>query len=243
MTKSVHIDQLRAHLDHAKELLSAEKAEILKLYPLESPFSREEYAFIYVRAERLGMRAINRRLAEIAWLPMQLDPRSEILSETRSSMKRWVTAALAGAPGSEEFGNDFMHALARCGFARGWDHPDFIRLAGRVANLFRDLSCLIGLIYYCTWLSDNSIEALDLSDPTDLNRTAEEIAILLQSPEIYRYLRAQEQNDDSAGVGTNKKAGARKSSSALKKKKSRPILRVIENEGFVDPFVPGPAAV
>jgi hypothetical protein len=239
MTKSVHIDTLRTHLDHAKERLSSEKAEILKLYPLETPFSREEYAFVYVRAERLGMRAINRRLAEIAWLPMQLDPRSEIMSESRSSMKRWVTAALAGAPGSEEFGNDFMHALARCGLSSGWDSPDFIKLAGRVANLFRDLSCLIGLIYYCTWLSENSIEALELSDPTDLNRTAEEIAILLQSPEIYRYLRAQEQNDDSSSDRKTRK----KSATVIQKKKARPALRVIENESFVDPFIPDPATV
>jgi hypothetical protein len=236
MSKSVHIDTLRAHLEHAKERLSSEKAEILKLYPLDAPFSREEYAFVYVRAERLGMRAINRRLAEIAWLPMQLDPRSEIMAESRSSMKRWVRSQFGGAPGSEEFGNDFMHALSRCGLAHGWEGADFAKLATRVANLFRDLSCLIGLIYYCTWMAENGIEAVDLSDPSDLNRTAEEIALLLQSPEIYRYLRAQEQNDDSG-----KKS--KKSAQHMQKKKSRPALRVIENESFVDPFIPDPATV
>jgi hypothetical protein len=236
MTRSVHIDTLRGHLEHAKDRLSSEKAEILKLHPLEAPFSREEYAFVYVRAERLGMRAINRRLAEIAWLPMQLDPRSEIMTESRSSMKRWVRAQFGGAPGSDEFGNDFMHALARCGLSHGWENPHFIKLSARIANLFRDLSCLIGLIYYCTWLSENGIEAIDLSDPSDLNRSAEEIAILLQSPEIYRYLRAQEQNDDSG-----KKS--KKSEPSMQKKKSRPALRVIENDQLNDPFIPDPATV
>ena len=75
-----------------------------------------------------------------------------------------------------------------------------MKLGGRIANLFRDLSCLIGLIYYCSWLSENKIEAVELSDnPNDLNRTAEEIAALIQSPEIYRHIRAQEQDDDKKG--------------------------------------------
>ena len=76
MSKSINLDQLRQHLSHAKDQLSREKIEILGLHPLKDGFNREEYAFAYVRAERLGMRAINRRLAEIDWLPMQLDTRA-----------------------------------------------------------------------------------------------------------------------------------------------------------------------
>jgi hypothetical protein len=68
MNGIVSIDSLKTHLDNAKELLSLEKAAILELSPLPDNFKREEYAFAYVRAERLGMKAINRRLAEIAWL-------------------------------------------------------------------------------------------------------------------------------------------------------------------------------
>lgn len=230
MSRSINLDQLREHLSHAKDQLSREKLEILNLHPLKDNFNREEYAFAYVRAERLGMRAINRRLSEIDWLPMQLDTRAEIAGESRSSMKRWLTAALAGKPDSDEFGNDFMHALARCGLALGWDHAEFIKLAARIANLFRDLSCLIGIVYYCTWLAENRVEDIRLSNPDDLGKTAEEIANLMQSPEIFRYMRAPEQNDERAG----------KAKSKAKNEKKRPALQVIENENFFDPFTPDP---
>src|SRR5271168_4555844 len=104
MNKGINLDQLREQLSLAKDRLSREKLEILGLHSLKDGFNREEYAFAYVRAERLGMRAINRRLAEIDWLPMQLDTRAEITGESRSSMKRWLTAAFAGKPASHEFG-------------------------------------------------------------------------------------------------------------------------------------------
>src|SRR3984885_12950749 len=210
MSRSINLDQLRAHLSHAKENLSREKSEILALYPLKDEFNREEYAFAYVRAERLGMRAINRRLSEIDWLPMQLDTRAEIAGESRSSMKRWLTAAPAGKTDSDEFGNDFMHALTRCGLALGWDHSEFIKLAARVANLFRDLSCLIGIVYYCTWLAENRVENIRRSNPADLGKTAEEIAALMQSPEIFRYMRAPEQNDESAKTKSRAKSQSKK---------------------------------
>jgi hypothetical protein len=232
MSRSINLDQLREHLSHAKENLSREKTEILKLHPLKDEFNREEYAFAYVRAERLGMRAINRRLSEIDWLPMQLDTRAEIAGESRSSMKRWLTAALAGKPDSDEFGNDFMHALTRCGLALGWDNPEFIKLAARIANLFRDLSCLIGIVYYCTWLAENRVEDIHLSNPDDLGKTAEEIAALMQSPDIFRYMRAPEQNDDRV-----------KPKRIKNEPKKRPVLHVVENEGFIDPFTPGPVPV
>src|ERR1700761_5959885 len=122
MSKSINLDQLREHLSQAKDRLSREKLEILALYPLEQDFNRENYVFAYVRAERLGMRAINRRLSEIDWLPMQLDTRSEVSVESRASMKRWLASALPSKPDSDEFGNDFMHALARCGLTLGWGH-------------------------------------------------------------------------------------------------------------------------
>ncbi len=195
-SRSINLDDLRKHLSGAKDRISLEKLEILKLNPLADDFNREEYAFAYMRAERLGMRAINRKLSEIAWLPMQLDPKAEIMADNHTSMKRWLTSAVLSKPDAEMFGNDFIHALARCGLKFGWDNPELIRLAARVANLFRDLSCLIGLIYYCTWLTENSVEDVELSNPDDLTRTAEEIAGLIQSPELYRFLRAKEQDVD-----------------------------------------------
>jgi hypothetical protein len=233
MSKTINLDELREHLGYAKDKLSREKIDILGLNPLKDSFNREEYAFAYVRAERLGMRAINRRLSEIDWLPMQLDAKSEIIPENRSSMKRWLTAAFSGKPGSEEFGNDFMHALARCGLLFGWDHPEFFKLAARIANLFRDLSCLIGIVYYCTWLAENRVEDIKLSNPEDLGKTAEEIATLMQSPEIFRYMRAQEQNDEQAAPKKKARGGGKK----------RPVLHVIKNDNFLDPFAPDPMPV
>ena len=55
MDRCVHIDDIRGHLESAKDKLSDEKAEILKLHPLPDDFNREEYAFNYVRAERFGL--------------------------------------------------------------------------------------------------------------------------------------------------------------------------------------------
>jgi hypothetical protein len=86
-------------------------------------------------------------------------------------------------------------------------------------------------------MSENNIDTLQLSNPEDLNRTAEEIAALLQSPEIYRYLRAQEQNDEQ------KVSKSRKRALSKPAKKDRPTLRVIENRNYFDPFMPDPVTV
>lgn len=242
MDDCVRIDDLRQHLENAKDRLSQEKAEILKLHPLADDFSREEYAFNYIRAERFGLRAINRRLSEISWLPMQLDPRTEVLAESRESMKRWLTSAFAIKPDSQNFGNDFIHALARCSLEGGNNNPKFFKLSNRISNLFRDLSCLIGLIYYCTWLSENNIEAVGLTDPQNLSLAAEEIADLIQSPEIYRHLRAQEQDDEKKSARAKKRMTA-KSAADVEKKQARPALQVITNPNFIDSFMPEPLPV
>src|ERR1700761_9196143 len=244
-SRSINLDELRVHLNDAKNRISLEKLEILKLNPLTDSFSREEYAFAYIRAERYGMRAINRKLAEIAWLPMQLDPKTEIMADGHSSMKRWLTSAVAGNPTSATFGNDFIHALARCGLQHGWEHADMIKLGSRVANLFRDLSCLIGMIYYCTWLAENSVEEVKLTNPDDLARSAEEIAGLIQSPELYRFLRAKEQDVESRLISDKVPPVAETKAPAAKRtgKKARPALRVIENQDYFDPFKPDPVPV
>lgn len=235
MINTITLSDLRKHLDHAKARLSLEKATLLKLHPLSADFNREEYAFAYVRAERIGMKAINRRLHEIDWLPMQLDTQSEIMGDGRSSMRRWVAISSGGQPDSDDFGNDFIHTLARAGLECGWDSAAMIKLMIRVANVFRDLSCLIGILYYCSWLEDNKVEAVHVSDPDNLNRTAEEITALIQSPEIYRVLRAQEQDDH--------KKGSKKKSLSKPVKKERPALRVIENDHYYDPYSPDPVMV
>jgi hypothetical protein len=269
ISKPISIDDLRKHLENARDRLSLEKQKILKAHPLPD-FKREEYAFAYVRAERVGLRVINRRLAEIAWLPMQLDPKAELASDDRNSMKRWVTSVFNGspdiAPDADIFGNDFIHTLTRCGLSFGWDGADFLKLAARIGNLFRDLSCLIGMIYYCSWLSENGIEGIELSDPDNICGSAEEIATLLQSPEMYKHLRAQEQNDEKAaarkralpkpdaksakdktGQGGGQASGQSAARSSNLFKRARPDLRVIENKNFTPSFpggfTPDPATV
>jgi hypothetical protein len=233
--KAISLDELRAHLDRAKERISLEKHAILKLYPLASPFNRDEYAFAYRRAEQIGMRGITKKLSEIAWLPMQLDASAEIITPSQTAMKRWLTSAMITHPSSEQFGNDFIHALARTGVKYGWEDGEVPRLASRIGGLFRDLSCLVGLVYYCTWLTENHITVIELSNPSDLGRTVEELAMLMESPQILRQLRAREQ-DDNARAARSFLPGA-ESVITKPKKRERSDFQLIINDDYVDPMV------
>jgi hypothetical protein len=226
MSRSISLEDIGEHLTIAKERLSHEKQDILKSDRLPPRFNREEYAFAYLRAERIGMQLVNMRLAEIAWLPMQLDPQSELVAENRTAMKRWLTTMGAAHPGSNEFGNDFMHALTRAALRHGFEAPATKKLMARIANLFRDLSCLIGMIYYTSWLAEREIEGIALTDPEDLNRSVVEIAAIVQSPELHRALRKRAEE--------TRKAKAKKELESAKTK-SAPFLRVIHNEAYVDP--------
>ena len=223
-SRSITLDDLGEHLNVAKESLSLEKKDILKRDHLPDGYNREEYAFAYLRAERSGMQAINMRLAEIAWLPMQLDPQSELVSENRNSLKRWLTGLGSDEPGSGEFGNDFIHALARSAFCHGWDDPATKKLATRIGNLFRDLSCLIGMIYFTTWLSERDVEGIALSDPDDLYRSVIETAAIVQSPELHKALQAR--------ASEARKAKAKKSIDKPPVKSGKPFLRLISNDAF-----------
>ncbi len=242
MMRPVHIDELRAHLTLAQERLTLEKAEILKLHPLNLPYNREAYAFAYVRAERMGMEAINLRLAALAWLPMQLDTRSEMMESNRASMKRWLKSAAQSKPEAAFFGNDFMHSLTRCALRFGWNTPEVTKLTSRISNLFRDLSCLIGVAYYCNWLTEHKVESVHLSEPDNIGQTAVEFAALVQSPDFLQQLRAPEQNN---GHKKSSKKGEEKIAkkeevvsrkSGLRTSKKRPTLRVIEGGAPPSPY-------
>lgn len=234
-SRSISLEELGEHLSIAKEQLSHEKKEIMKRDHLKTGYNREEYAFAYLRAERVGMQAINVKLSEIAWLPMQLDPQSELVSENRNGMKRWLASLGGKDPTAEEFGNDFIHALARSAVTHGWDNPSTKKMLIRVANLFRDLSCLIGMIYFTTWLAERDVEGIALSDPEDLYTSVIEIAAIVQSPELHKAL--QKRADEV------RKAQAKKS---LDKppKKSPPFLRLIRNDNYDEnTFMPDPVTV
>ena len=219
-SQSINLEHLGEQLTIAKERLSVEKLEILKRDPLPTGFNREEYIFAYLRAERTGMSAINARLAEISWLPMQLDPQSELIADNKNPIKRWLNHIGGGDPTADDFGNDFIHALTRCNIAHGVDHPRSKKLLLRTAGLFRDLSCLIGMIYYTSWLAEHDIEGISLSDPEDLHRSVVEIAALVQSPEMQRALRQRAEQ--------MKKLHAKKASEKLAAK-AKPLLRLISN--------------
>jgi hypothetical protein len=140
---------------------------------------------------------------------------------------------------AEEFGNDFIHALTRCSLRFGWEDSEVNQLAARIAVLFRDLSCLIGLVYYCTWLNDNDIAAVEVSNPSDLCGTVEEIAALIESPELMRHIRAREQDD-------NKQARTPSPKTEINRRPprtSKPSLHVITNDAYVDPMMPDPVSV
>jgi hypothetical protein len=217
MAKLLTLGDLHKHFEEARDKLSRDRQEILSAAPLAADFNRNEYGFSYMQAERIGMEVITQSLEYLAWLPMQLDPKSEILLKNRESMKRWLSSPLAGQPDDTVFGNDFIHALTRMAMSHGWDSEELRALALRIGDLFHDLSCLIGLIYYSVWMSENGIEGLRISNPLDLERTAQEIAQLTRSPEVARLLKAQ------------KKAAESQKPSVKSKKSDRPVLRVIEN--------------
>ncbi len=225
VSRSISLEDLGEVLTTAKERLSTEKKEIMKRDPLPSGYNREEYMFAYLRAERVGMNAINARLAEIAWLPMQLDPDTELVADNRDPMKRWLTATGNASPVAEDFGNDFIHALARSTLCHGAEHTNTRKLTLRIANLFRDLSCLIGMIYYTTWLAERDVEGIALSDPEDLHRSVIEIAAIVSSPELQRALKLRAEEI--------KRAKAKKPLQKPAAKKT-PLLRVIRNENFTE---------
>ncbi len=218
MAKLLTLGDLQKHFEEAREKISRDRLDIVHTAPLPENFNRDEYGFSYLRAERLGMEVITHSLKEVSWLPMQLDPQAEILLENRDSMKKWLASTSQAQPDGNVFGNDFIHALTRCALTKGWNSNEFRALALRIGELFHDLSCLIGLIYYGVWMSENGIEGLPITNPEDLERTAQEIAMLTRSPEVAQLLKKRKQV-------------AKKASDD--RKKARPVLRVIENAAFI----------
>ena len=224
MARLLTLGDLHKHFEQARDKLSHDRLELLALAPLPEDFSHDSYSFSYMRAERIGMEAITQSLKEVAWLPMQLDPRSEIMLENRSAIKNWLGRAQAGQPGSADFGNDLIHALTRVAMVEGWHSNELRVLALRIGELFHDLSCLIGLIYYGVWMSENGIEGLPISNPEDLERTAQEIALLTRSPEITQLLKQRKQ--------------ALLKDKDIPQKQKRPTLHIVEKEEWNGDPVP-----
>lgn len=213
------LNDLQKHFEQARDKLTRDRQEIFAFAPLPEGFDRDRYSFSYFQAERIGLEVITASLKDVAWLPMQLDAKSEIVLKNKSAVKKWLGSSLAGQPDGGIFGNDFIHALTRAALIHGWNSPSFRALAVRIGNVFHDLSCLIGLIYYGVWMSENGVEGLSISNPDDLERTAQEIAALTRSPEIAMLLKRRRIAKESA---------ARKQVGSPKKRK--PVLRIVPND-------------
>jgi hypothetical protein len=222
MARLLTLDDLQRQFDLARDRLSRNRKAILVQAPLSQIFNHDEYGFSYMRAERIGLNVITQSLMEISWLPVRIDPQTELLLENKKSMTKWLGSVSSKQPDSEAFGNDFIHALTRVALTQGWESSEFRVTALRIGDLFRDLSCLIGLIYYSVWMAENGIIGAPISNPDDLERTAREMAALTQSPEVAQMIWQRQQAHD---VETEKK-------------KHPPILRVIENTDWGRESVP-----
>jgi hypothetical protein len=207
------LDDLQKQFELAREKLSLLRSEIFSSSPLPSGFSREAYAFSYLRAERLGVGVIQNCLKGLSWLPMQLDPEAEIMLANNALLKRWIASSLSNQPDGFTFGNDFIHALTRVAINHGWESYEFRRMALCIGELFHDLSCLIGLIYYGVWMAENGISGVSLTYPYDLEHMAKEISNITVSPEVSKYLATRKKSL------SGKKCG----------KKDHPALHVVQN--------------
>lgn len=219
------LGDLQKHFEQTRTRLSRDKHDILAIYPLPTGFDRDKYSFTYFRAERVGLDVITQSLSDVAWLPMQLDPKSEIMLQNRKAMKKWLTANIDFQPDGEMFGNDFIHALTRAALVHGWHSPEFRGLTLRVADLFHDLSCLIGLIYYGVWMSENGVAGLSVTNIDDLERTALEIEKLTHSTDVVRMLRRRK--EALAQAEAQKKQEE-------KKNRTKPFLHLVEPSGGWD---------
>lgn len=181
------LPDMESIFEAARKKLALERKEILSLAPL-SDFSPDTYGFSYMRAEHLGLDIVTNYLEDLLWLPMRLDPKAEIMMCEKKDIKKWMSSPKKEQPNSDIFGNDFIHALTRLALKYGWESAEFRVASLRIGRLSRDLSWLIGLIYYGVWMAENGLAGVLVSDPNDLERTALEISTLMYSPEVSLFL-------------------------------------------------------
>lgn len=198
MKHIVEIEELGDFMQRAQSGLSRERMDIVGQNSLSGKVDREEYTFAYLRAEQFGLKVIKRSLKEVEWLPLKLDPDTEMLASNRKAMKIWLKGEGPNQPTAENFGNDFMHALARSALAHGWDDIRVAQLAARIARLFLDLSCLVGIAYYSAWIAESRIDHVKLSNPADLHQTAVELAEFLRTSGPKVITPAKEQDKPSS---------------------------------------------
>lgn len=200
MSDYFQLDDLRTRLMGAKERLALERLNILQLYPLKCMSDRAAYSFTYLQAERLCIATIKERMAEIDWLPARLDTKTEINSETRGQMTRWIKHGDKIAPGEEVFGNGFVHAIARCMMIEDSTGVASRRMADRVARLFRDLTCLVAAIHCSHICQQFGVRRVELSAPHDLAMVAQDLTIL---SDVLLEAEDDDSEDSSAAIADN----------------------------------------
>lgn len=187
------IDEFKAHLDRVQERLVTEKQSITDCAQIPENMPREAYAFAYLRAERMALRSVTRRMEALSWLPLHINPRLDLQDSRRESMKRWIKAEVPGPPDGCTFGNDMIHALTRCGVAHGWDSAETAHTSMRIASVFQDMACLVALIQYCIWLNDKGLAGIALTDPDNLSLSLCDIVSFIHTPALYNYLRSRDE--------------------------------------------------
>lgn len=185
MGHEYHLAELKGRLAAARERLAHERLTIFEQFPLATATfdktSREAYGFAYLRAERLGMKAIKRRMDEVSWLPARVDASSELSADTREKLARWVRQGTAAVPDMHSFGNEFFHTLTRCLIVADPDSAAFRNLADRIALLFRDLAYLVAAIHCCNLFKELGVDRLHLTAPQDLGKIALDLIATLES--------------------------------------------------------------
>lgn len=181
MKKRISFIELRDSLKGAQDRLNAEKSALSEILPLEAGFNREQYVLAYTQAEQYGLKTIRKMLKGFDWLPVKLDPENEFVSENPALLLVWLQNGSKEQPSAQSFGNDFVHALARSGLMFGWDDLRTARLAQRIACLFRDLCCLVGVVYFSSFLTEEARDDIALTNPQDIVLTAKEFAELIEA--------------------------------------------------------------
>jgi hypothetical protein len=196
MEHEYHLAELRVRLMAVKDRLSRERVSIFAQFPPTQPrfdkAGREAYGFAYIRAERLGVRAIRHRMEELTWLPAQIDTSTEITADIRDKLAHWIKTGDMVAPDMKVFGNDFIHALARCLLTADADSPGFRQLTDRIALLFRDLAYLVSSIHCCNIFKELEIDSVHLSAPHDLGKIALDLTATLEALAL---MQSEEEDD------------------------------------------------
>ncbi|MDR3425215.1 MAG: hypothetical protein P4M13_09145 [Alphaproteobacteria bacterium] len=221
MARFFTLDDLQKQFEHARDRLTRDQQDIVAAFSLPEDFNRDQYGFLYMRAERVGLDVIGHRIKQVSWLPVQLDPQPEIRLNGKTALANWLRSEITEQPRAAMFGNDFIHALTRAALMHGWNSPEFRDIALRVGEIFHDLSCLIALVYYGVWMAENGVGAVSITESENLELIARELEIITRSPEValllqQRRMEVKEQEEI--------------------KRKTRPFLHIVENiDGNVEP--------